>query len=520
MTTATGPQHTPLDVVIVGAGFAGLGMGIQLKRAGIASFRILERAPQIGGCWRDNIYPGLCCDIPSHLYSFSFELNPDWSQKFAPGREIWEYLEHCKRKYGLEPFIQYGADVQEARFDDRTGLWTVRLASGEHIVARHLVAAQGALTPPNIPDIAGLQSFDGPVMHTARWNPEFDATGKRIAVIGNAASGVQVIPQLAQKAASLLVLQRTPNWVFPRGSAPISAVTRAIYRWVPGVMRSQRLAIYLEHEMRYFALKNPQGWMAKFMRKLALDHLHRWIDDPQLRSKLVPDYAFGCKRMLMSDDYYSALARPNVTMITDRIERVGAREIVTTEGAHQVDAIVLATGFRVQEMLSYDIIGQQGRSLNELWKKTPEAYLGVVANGFPNMYLTGGPNSAHGHTSFIFVLENHINYIVGCIAGALKANYHSIEVREQVQADYNAQMQKQLKGMVWSSGCKNWYTTAEGRVFTQLPGFSWQYASKLKRPAWSDFAIRTHEAPPPFALGGDESLPPALKGSRHAGKAR
>jgi cation diffusion facilitator CzcD-associated flavoprotein CzcO len=519
MTTATG-KHAPLDVVVVGAGFAGLGLGIQLARAGITAFRILERAPRIGGCWRDNVYPGLCCDIPSHLYSFSFELNPNWSQKFAPGREIWEYLEHCKHKYGLERFISYGAEVLSARFDDRTGLWTVHLASGERVVARFLVGAQGALTLPNVPDIPGLQSFDGPVLHTARWDPEFDARGKRIAVIGNAASGVQAIPQLAQQAAHVYVFQRTPNWVFPRGSAPISAASRAIYRWVPGAMRLKRLAIYLEHELRYFALKNPQGRMAKFIRKMAMDHLRQAISDPELRRKLTPDYAFGCKRMLISDDYFSSLTRPNVELITDRIVRAGSHEIATPQARYEVDAVVLATGYRVQENLSYDIIGRQGRSMNALWKTTPEAYLGVVATGFPNLFLIGGPNSATGHTSFIFTLESHINYIVRCIARGLSSNYLSIEVREQVQANYNARMQDELKGMVWSSGCKNWYTTAGGRVFTQVPGFSWQYARKLRRPKWSDFEIRTHGATPPIDSDIDESHSPAFLSSGSAGKAR
>ncbi|MDR3461838.1 MAG: NAD(P)/FAD-dependent oxidoreductase [Beijerinckiaceae bacterium] len=519
MTTATG-QQAPLDVVVVGAGFAGLGMGIQLKRAGITAFRILERAPQIGGCWRDNVYPGLCCDIPSHLYSYSFELNPKWSQKFAPGREIWEYLEHCKRKYGLERFISYGAEVQSARFDDGTGLWTVHLASGERITARFLVAAQGALTLPNTPDIPGLESFEGPVMHTARWNPQFDARGKRIAVIGNAASGVQAIPQLAQQAAHVYVFQRTPNWVFPRGSAPISAATQAIYRWVPGAMRLKRLAIYLEHEMRYFALKNPRGRMAKFVRKLAKDHLEKSISDPELRRKLTPDYEFGCKRMLISDDYFPALTRPNVTLITDPIERAGSREIATPRARVEVDAVVLATGYRVQEMLSYDIIGRDGQSMNALWKTTPEAYLGVVAAGFPNLFLPGGPNSAPGHTSFILVLENHINYAVRCIARALESNYLSMEVRDQVQANYNKRMQDQLKNMVWSSGCKNWYTTAGGRVFTQVPGFSWQYARKLRRPKWSDFVIRSHDATPPTDSDLDKYPSPAFPSSGLAGEAR
>ena len=512
-------KDAPLDAVVVGAGFAGLGMGIQLKHAGITAFRILERAPRIGGCWRDNVYPGLCCDIPSHLYSYSFELNPNWSQKFAPGREIWEYMEHCKRKYGLEPFIRYGAEVRSARFDDRTGLWTVYLASGERVIARFLISAQGALTLPKIPEIQGLESFVGPVMHTAQWNPDFDARGKRIAVIGNAASGVQVIPQLAQQAAHVYVFQRTANWVFPRGSAPISAASRAIYRWVPGIMRLKRLAIYLEHESRYLALKNPQGLMAKLIRKMAMAHMQKSISDPTMRRKLTPDYTFGCKRMLISDDYFTSLTRENVTMITDCIERAGTHEIASSQGRYEVDAVVLATGYRPQENLSYDIIGRQGQSMNALWKTTPEAYLGVVATGFPNLFLIGGPNSATGHQSFIFTLESHFNYIARCISRALASNYLSIEVREQVQASYNARMQEELKGTVWSSGCKSWYMTAGGRLFTQLPGFSWQYARKLRRPQWSDFVIRTH-ATPPMDRGINEARSPAFPRSGSAGNAR
>jgi len=285
-------------------------------------------------------------------------------------------------------------------------------------------------------------------------------------------------------------------------------------------MRLKRLAIYLEHELRYFALKNQQGWMAKFIRKMAMDHLQQAVCDPELRRKLTPHYAFGCKRMLISDDYFSSLTRPNVTLITDRIERAGSHEIVTPQACYEVDAVVLATGYRVQENLSFDIIGRQGQSMNALWKTAPEAYLGVAATGFPNVFLIGGPNSATGHTSFIYTLEAHINYIVRCITRALASNYLSIEVREPVQATYNERMQEELKGMVWSSGCKNWYTTAGGRVFTQVPGFSWQYARKLRRPKWSDFVIRTHEATPPIDSGIDESRNPAFLSSGSAGKAR
>jgi cation diffusion facilitator CzcD-associated flavoprotein CzcO len=467
--TSRADKHAALDVIVVGAGFAGLGMGIQLKRAGISSFRILERAPGIGGCWRDNVYPGLCCDIPSHLYSYSFELNPNWSQKFAPGREIQEYMEHCKRKYGLEPFIRYDAEVQSARFDEQTNLWTVHLASGETLVARFLVAAQGALAQPNMPDISGIQSFNGPVMHTARWDSEFDARGKRIAVIGNAASGVQVIPQLAQQAAHVYVFQRTPNWIFPRGSAPISKTIQALYRRIPGLMRLKRFAIYLEHEVRYFAIRNPQGLMAKLVRKLAMNHMKRSITDPEMQRKLTPDYPFGCKRMLISDDYFDALARPNVTMTNEPIKHVSPHEIVTPQTAYEVDSIVLATGYQAQETLSFEILGRQGQSLNALWKTTPEAYLGLTATGFPNLFLPGGPNSAHGHTSFLITLENHIEYIVRCISHVLRSENTSIEVKKLVQERYNTLMQEQLNDMVWSSGCKSWYMTESGRIFTNVP---------------------------------------------------
>jgi cation diffusion facilitator CzcD-associated flavoprotein CzcO len=486
-------KHSTLDVVVVGAGFAGIGVGIQLKRAGVSSFRILERAEQIGGCWRDNVYPGLCCDIPSHLYSYSFELNPNWSQKFAPGREIHEYMEHCKRKYGLEPFIRYGAEVQSARFDEQTDLWTIQLASGESLVARFLVSAQGGLAKPNMPEIAGLQSFDGPIMHTARWDPEFDARGKRIAVIGNAASGVQVIPQLAQQAEHVHVFQRTPNWIFPRGSAPISKTTQALYRVMPAMMRLKRFAIYLEHELRYFAIRNPHGRMAKFVRKLAMDHMKRSISDPELQRKLTPDYPFGCKRMLISDDYFDALTRSNVTMSTEPIKQVHPNKIVTPQGDCEVDAIVLATGYQAQETLSFEIFGRKGQSLNALWKTTPEAYLGLTATGFPNLFLPGGPNSAHGHTSFLITLENHIRYIVNCISHVLTTGSTSIEVKESVQNTYNARMQEKLKDMVWSSGCKSWYMTEGGRIFTNIPGFSWQYAKQLRHPKWNEFRISLHD---------------------------
>jgi cation diffusion facilitator CzcD-associated flavoprotein CzcO len=517
MNRQTSNSAALIEVAIVGAGFAGLGMGIQLKRAGITSFRIFERAHEIGGCWRDNVYPGLCCDIPSHLYSFSFEPNPNWSRKFAPGREIHAYLEHCKRKYGLEAHISYGAEITDAVYDENRGCWMLTLRSGESIAARFVVAAQGALAPPRIPDIPGLETFKGTVMHTARWQPGFDATGKRIAVLGNAASGVQVIPQLAQRAAHLTTFQRTANWIFPRGDREIPAWRRAMYRWIPGVLRLERFAIYLEHEARYFALKNPQGFMSRVVRYVARRYLEKEIADPKMRAKLWPDYTFGCKRMLITDDYYAALSRDNVSLVTDRIERIEPDGIVTSGGKHVVDAIVLATGFRVQDMLSFNIIGRSGRSMNDVWKVVPEAYLGVVATGFPNFFLPGGPNSAHGHTSFLIVLENHFKYIVQCIERARALHLKSLEVRPQAQAAYNEQLQAQLKNMVWAGSCRNWYQASGGRVFTQVPGFAWQYARRLKTPQWQDFLQQREEAAAASygegAFSGATPVPACARGS-------
>ena len=480
-----------LPIVIIGSGFSGLGMGILLKQAGIHSFTILEKAGDVGGTWRDNVYPGAACDIPSHLYSYSFEPNPAWSRAFSPQPEILGYLRRCAKKYGIEPHIRFHAEVERAVFDDATATWTVHTKDGKSLRARALVVGNGALHIPAFPAIEGRESFQGKAFHSARWDHEYDLTGKRVAVIGTGASAIQFVPQIAPKVSKLHLFQRTPPWIVPRLDRAFSDAERSAFERLPIWHRAYRASIYWKLEAQVLGFTSAPVIM-KLGAKLAKKHLEASIQDPKLRAALTPNYRMGCKRILLSDDYYPALTRPNVELVTDPIEAITPAGVLTRSGAlREVDVIVYGTGFNVSEYIApIHIQGSGGRDLNTLWRVSPEAYLGITVSGFPNLYLLMGPNTGLGHNSMIFMIEAQVRYALQCIQALRDRGLSSMDVRPDVMTSFNAVLQDKLSRTVWASGCRSWYQTEGGRNSAIWPGFTWAYWLRTRRVELSDYVLR------------------------------
>lgn len=478
----------PLDVAILGAGVSGLCMGIQLQRAGIASFAIFEKSHDVGGTWLDNSYPGSGCDVPSHLYSFSFEPNPDWSRAFSPQAEIQRYLRHCAEKYGLLPKIHFGTEIAGASFDASAGLWRIRTSTGEEITARALVSGLGQLNRPHTPDLPGLASFEGTTFHSARWNHQHDLAGEKVAVVGNGASALQFIPEIAKTAERVTVFQRSANWVIPRNDRKFSAADKDRFRRNPFLLRALRAFIWFMLEIRFFAFLR-ESWFSRRMTRVATEYLHAQVGDPVLRAKLTPDYPIGCKRILISDDYYQALVRPNVEVVCEPIERLTAGAVVTADGTlRAADTVIFATGFETTTFLApLTIEGLDGAKLHDVWRDGAEAYLGVTVAGFPNLFMLYGPNTNLGHNSIIFMIECQVGYAVQCIRELLKPGTAWLDVRRDVMDRYNRDLQTALGKTAWTAGCSSWYKTASGKVVNNWSGFTIDYWRRTRHPDWRDY---------------------------------
>jgi cation diffusion facilitator CzcD-associated flavoprotein CzcO len=478
-------------IVIVGTGFGGIGMGIALKQAGYDDFIILDKEDDLGGTWRDNQYPGCACDVPSPLYSFSFELNPDWSRLFAPQREIWAYLRGCARKYGLEAHIRYGSVVEQMQWDEDERRWDVQTVEHGELGSwrpRAVVSAAGALHLPAYPDIPGAERFAGTSFHSARWDQSCDLAGKRVAVIGTGASAIQFVPEIAKQAAQLTVFQRTPPWIHPRPDAPIPARMRTAFRKAPVAARALRDAIYLGLEARAMGFAISPKLMAP-LAAMARRHLASQVTDPALRAQLTPDYTIGCKRILLSSDYYPALQRPNVSLVTEGITGITEAGVTTADGEeHKADVIIYATGFKVIESVtSLNVTGRDGRRLRP---GNLEAYRGVTMAGFPNLFLLLGPNTALGHTSVVFMIESQIQHVLSCLRLIARDKADAIEVVESAQRRYNDALQRRLRRAVWSEGgCRSWYLDADGVNRTLWPGFTFEYWARTRRARPGDYAM-------------------------------
>lgn len=486
------PAGSDPAIVIIGAGFAGLCMAIRLKQAGFDRFVILEKNDDLGGTWRDNTYPGCACDVPSHMYSFSFELNPGWSRMFAPQHEIWEYMRRCAGKYELAPHIRYGRAVERMEWDDSAGRWRIATAVGEVYTARAIVSGIGALHVPFIPDIPGAERFAGTVFHSAQWDTSCGLSAKRVAVLGTGASAIQFIPEIAKRAGQVHVFQRTPPWIHPRPDFEIPPAVRAMFAAAPPVMRAFRDAIYWLLEARAVGFAVHPRLMAPLQR-MAERHIERQIADPALRAKVTPDYTIGCKRILLSSDYYPALTRPNVDLVAEPVTRITETGLACADGsAYEADVIIYGTGFRtIDAVAELNIAGRDGVKLQDAWRGGIEAYHGIAVAGFPNFFLLLGPNTGLGHNSVIFMIESQVQHVMSCLRLLARRNAATIEVRASALRRFNDRIQRRLGRAVWSEGgCKSWYLDADGVNRALWPGFSFEYWARTRRARSADYVIR------------------------------
>jgi cation diffusion facilitator CzcD-associated flavoprotein CzcO len=477
-------------IAIIGAGFAGIGTAIRLKQAGIDSFTMFERADEIGGTWRDNTYPGAACDVPSHAYSLSFEQNPGWSFRYSPSREIQGYLLGLVEKWQLRPHLRLGTEIVDARFDEQKGVWTLTTGEDQRSTFRVVVSGVGGLVDPALPDIKGLGSFDGEVFHTARWNHSVELTGKRVGVIGTGASAVQVVPSIAPHVARLSVFQRTPAWVMPKLDSPYSERSRHLFARFPLLLRASRFLQYATTEFFGPMIFLDAPRLSAFGEWMSTRHLHAQVSHPELREKLRPHFQFGCKRILVSDDYWATFERENVDLVTEPIEEIVPEGIRTKAGVCGLDVIVLATGFAVGlAKAPFSIIGRGGRSLDAAWSRGAVAYKGMAVAGFPNWFILMGPNTGPGHTSVLVYTEAQISHTLQAIRKLRSKELKYVEVRQQVQDRYNERIQGRMKYMVWSSGCNSWYLSKDGSNHALYPGFAAEYALRARRFRPSDYTL-------------------------------
>jgi cation diffusion facilitator CzcD-associated flavoprotein CzcO len=477
------------DMVIVGSGFSGLGMAIRLKQAGIDDFAVLERADEVGGTWQANTYPGCACDVPSHLYSFSFAPNPDWTQTYSPQPEIWDYLRRCADEFGVRPHVRLGCAVESATWLEDERRWELETTQGTYR-ARVLIAGMGPLTEPKIPDLPGLDAFAGETFHSARWNHDFDVTGKRVASIGTGASAIQYVPAIQPQVERLHVFQRTAPWVMPHSNRPITGTERRVYRAFPALQKLVRGGIYAGREALVLGfVKRPR--LMKVIERLASKHMRSQIDDPQLLEAVTPDYTIGCKRILPSNRWYRALTKPNVELVTAGVREVRAHSIVDGDGVERpVDAIVFGTGFRVTNIpAAHRVRGRGGKLLDDLWHGSPRAYFGTSIAGFPNLFFLLGPNTGLGHSSMVYMIESQIAHVMAALEHMRERGAETIEVTAAAQERFNADIDQRMEGTVWNTGCASWYLDDTGRNATLWPDWTWRFRRRAARLQPADYAL-------------------------------
>jgi cation diffusion facilitator CzcD-associated flavoprotein CzcO len=467
-----------MRIAIIGAGFTGLGMGIRLRQAGIEDFEILERSNEIGGTWRDNTYPGCAVDVQSHLYSFSFAPNPRWGSVYSPREEIWAYIRRCADEFGVSGHVRFGHEVLSADWDDARQRWLIDTSAGP-LEAQFLISAMGPLSQRSLPDIPGVDTFEGPCFHSAAWEHGHDLAGERVAVIGTGASAAQLIPEIQPLVERLLVFQRTPPWTFPRMNRQISRLEHALYRRFPLLQRLVRARQYWYRESIAVLLQQPGRTAA--LEGIARLRLRWQVRDRRLREQLTPTYRMGCKRIVVSDDYHPTLTRDNVELITSPIREIRPASIVTADDVeHSVDAIVLATGFRPISVAD-PLRGRDGVALAARWAQRREAHLGTTVSGYPNYFMLIGPNTATGHTSALLYAEAQIEYIISCLKHLERNGMTSFDVKADVQAAFNRDLRERLAGTVWTSGgCGSWYLDADGGTSIIWPGFTGQFRKALR----------------------------------------
>ncbi len=482
----TADGRTEFETVILGAGMSGLCMAITLAQAGRRDFVVVEKGTGLGGTWWDNRYPGAQVDVPAPLYSFSFAPNPRWTQRFAHAPEIQAYMDDLARRHGLAPHLRFGITITGAAFDEATGRWTIALDDGRRLHARFFVCSTGPLSVPRWPEIEGLASFAGERLHTARWAPAVPLAGRRVGVIGTGSTAAQLVPAIAPEVARLSVFQRTANWVMPRMDRRYGLLDHALARIppYPAVVRW-----FWAGASEWLRRAFDEGTLAR-RRVLgeAQRQLRRQVRDEALRARLVPPYPFGCKRIIFSNDYYPALARPNVELVTDPIVRVTPAGVVTADGReHALDLLVCATGFDVQHSMAVPITGRVGAALQARWRDGAFAHLGITVAGFPNLFVLYGPNTNLGHNSIVFMLERQVAHVLSLVRRLVEGQGASVEVRAEAQARSNERIQRALAGSVWAAACHSWYKTASGKITNNWPGPTMQYWWRTAVPRRRDY---------------------------------
>jgi cation diffusion facilitator CzcD-associated flavoprotein CzcO len=491
--TAATPDH--VEVAIVGAGFAGLGMAMALQRAGRDDFVMLERAASVGGTWRDNTYPGVACDVPSHLYGFAAHPNPNWSGTYARGDEIRAYLERIVDTEQLSERLRLGTAMVEAVWDEDVEAWRIETTAGA-LRADALVLACGRLTEPSIPGVPGLETFPGPIFHSARWDHSVDLTSARVGVVGTGASAVQIVPELARTAAHVTLLQRTPAWIVPRGGDAYSDADRAGFVADPSALEALRADLYAEGEAR-FASRAGDSAEAAAAEAVALEHLERQVADPALRAILTPDYAFGCKRVLLSDEFYPAVASDAVSLVPAALASVEGATLVASDGSrHDVDALVLATGFASTRQPYAELVrGEQGQTLAGHWSDGMTAFASTVVSGFPNLFVLNGPNASLGHSSSVLMIEEQAGYVARVLN---RRAGRALRVDPEFEQSYTEEIARAAASTRWmTGGCRNWYVDERsGRLTLLWPGTVDAFRARLARTDGSEFLLEAAALPP------------------------
>ncbi|MEW2221980.1 NAD(P)/FAD-dependent oxidoreductase [Streptomyces sp. NPDC006990] len=511
-------EQEHVRVAVIGTGFGGLGAAVRLRRAGMTDFVVLERREAVGGTWHDNTYPGCACDIPSHLYSFSFAPNADWPRSFSPQPDIRAYLEQVADTFGLRQHIRFNTEVQQLSWDAEELHWRVETSAGT-LTADLVVSATGPLSEPKLPDIPGLDSFEGKVFHSATWDHDYDLRGKRVAVVGTGASAIQIIPAIQPVVGELTVFQRTPAWVLPRNDRRISATERKLHARFPATQKLRRFALWGVRELETQVFANYPNLLPA-VEKISKLHMKRAVKDPELRRKLSPDYRVGCKRTLLSDDYYPALAQHNTHVVDSGLKEVRGNTLVSADGREvEVDAVVFCSGFHVSDMpLAHLVKGADGETLAEAWAEDGmNALRGTTVAGFPNFLFVIGPNTGLGTSSMVLIIEAQLNYLVDYVrkldtlGGGDKA---ALDVRPIAQHTYNAKLRERIASSVWETGCTSWYLDAQGRPVAVWPGTTAEFR-KATREVW----LEEYEVLRPGGAGAARRKAPLLAGSTSRGAA-
>jgi cation diffusion facilitator CzcD-associated flavoprotein CzcO len=478
-----------VEVLVVGAGLSGICAAVKLRAAGIHDFVVIDRADEVGGTWRDNTYPGCACDVPSALYSFSFEPKPDWSRFYAPQSEIRAYAHTVVERHGVASHLRLGVDMTGARWDGERRRWRVETTHGEW-EAWALIAATGPWHEPVVPDLPGMEDFEGVAFHSARWDHGVDMRGRRVAVVGTGASAVQFVPQIQPMAERLHVFQRTPHWVLPKPDRPVTDAERRIFQRLPATQRALRGAIYQLGELFGRGMLRPA--VMRRLQRIGERHLRAQVADPSLRRMLEPRYTLGCKRTLFSNDWYPALTRPNVEVVPAAVREVRASSVVGADGIERgVDTIVFGTGFKLLDMPIAKLVrGSDGRTIADVWQGSPRGYLGTVVSGFPNLFVLLGPNLGNGHSSATVVMEDQAHYIVEALRTMAARGLGSVDVREEVQRAFNARVDERLAGSVWNAGgCASYYIDSNGRNSFMYPWSTMHYRRHTRRFDVHDYRV-------------------------------